>query len=280
MTGKIGNEVSHAWTDIEGGSGSAPWGGVFHVEWLTLYDLPFNQTLHIRNPINNNKPVKISRDGQELPTDIGAELSKMLDEGAATEARKRKTTGTEEESPQKKFKVEPEIKSVTQIEEKEQTAEKLRKSSHISPVRHVSPIRTLSPVRHSSRPSHSSDYSRGRSSHSEYDYYYGRSSRHIRSPPRERERSPRGGHPQHSLSHGSSRHFRRSPSPPPPPRRGDSLDLLNMTYEDYLSALNDKYRGWAQFNPMLSSSEMDYLSYMQWVQQQRIEFSKGRDRRM
>jgi len=52
-----------------------------------------------------------------------------------------------------------------------------------------------------------------------------------------------------------------------------------MTYEDYLSALNDKYR-WAQFNPMLSSSEMDYLSYMQWIQQQRIAFSKGRDRRM
>jgi len=125
MTGKIGNEVSHAWTNIEGGSGSAPWGGVFHVEWLTLYDLPFNETLHIRNPINNNKPVKISRDGQELPTDIGAELCKMLDDGAATEARKRKSTGTGDESPQKKAKVETDSKPVTtQTEEIEQTAEK------------------------------------------------------------------------------------------------------------------------------------------------------------
>jgi hypothetical protein len=60
MVSKIGKESTDVWS-FDGG---APWGGVFRVEWMTLYDLPFSDTLHIRNPLNNHKPVKISRDGQ------------------------------------------------------------------------------------------------------------------------------------------------------------------------------------------------------------------------
>lgn len=48
----------------EGSGKSNPWGRSFKVKWLRLYDLPFHKTLHLRNPLNDYKPVKISRDCQ------------------------------------------------------------------------------------------------------------------------------------------------------------------------------------------------------------------------
>ncbi len=41
-----------------------PWGCSFKVKWLRLNDLPFQKTLHLKNPLNDFKPVKISRDCQ------------------------------------------------------------------------------------------------------------------------------------------------------------------------------------------------------------------------
>eukprot|EP00241_Pyramimonas_parkeae_P015659 CAMPEP_0114307910 /NCGR_PEP_ID=MMETSP0059-20121206/17747_1 /TAXON_ID=36894 /ORGANISM="Pyramimonas parkeae, Strain CCMP726" /LENGTH=471 /DNA_ID=CAMNT_0001431457 /DNA_START=79 /DNA_END=1490 /DNA_ORIENTATION=+ len=57
-------------------------GGQFQIAWLRLFDLPFNQTLHLKNPLNDNKPVKISRDGQELPEALGRALVALLESGA------------------------------------------------------------------------------------------------------------------------------------------------------------------------------------------------------
>ena len=34
------------------------------------------------NPLNENKPIKISRDGQELPLALGLKLTRMFDERA------------------------------------------------------------------------------------------------------------------------------------------------------------------------------------------------------
>ena len=34
------------------------------------------------NPLNENKPIKISRDGQELPLPLGLKICRMFDEGA------------------------------------------------------------------------------------------------------------------------------------------------------------------------------------------------------
>jgi hypothetical protein len=62
MTSKIGKQLTNVWSE----DGGAHFGGVFSVEWITLFDLPFSDTLHIRNPLNNHKPVKISRDGQVI----------------------------------------------------------------------------------------------------------------------------------------------------------------------------------------------------------------------
>jgi hypothetical protein len=54
----------------------------FNVDWLRRFDLPFRSTEGVTNPLNDNKPVKISRDGQELPLPLGLKLCRMFDEGA------------------------------------------------------------------------------------------------------------------------------------------------------------------------------------------------------
>ncbi|XP_061655818.1 3'-5' RNA helicase YTHDC2 isoform X1 [Phyllopteryx taeniolatus] len=46
-------------------------GGVFSVEWICKESLPFQCTQHILNPLNDNKKVQISRDGQELAGQAG-----------------------------------------------------------------------------------------------------------------------------------------------------------------------------------------------------------------
>lgn len=44
--------------------------------------MPFTETEQLRNPLNEDKPVKISRDGQELPPDLGEALVQLFEEGA------------------------------------------------------------------------------------------------------------------------------------------------------------------------------------------------------
>lgn len=41
-------------------------GGVFKIDWLCKHDLPFSQTMCLRNTWNEDKPIKIGRDGQEI----------------------------------------------------------------------------------------------------------------------------------------------------------------------------------------------------------------------
>jgi len=62
--------------------GGAAVGGTFRVVWLRRYDLPFGATEHLTNPLNEGKPVKIGRDGQELPSDVGEALVALIEEGA------------------------------------------------------------------------------------------------------------------------------------------------------------------------------------------------------
>lgn len=54
----------------------------FNVDWVRRYDLPFRSTEGLTNPLNENKPVKISRDGQELPSPLGLQLCNMFDQEA------------------------------------------------------------------------------------------------------------------------------------------------------------------------------------------------------
>lgn len=62
MMSSIGWKRDDVWS--EGSSKGNPWGHSFKVKWLRLNDLPFHKTLHLKNPLNDYKPVKISRDCQ------------------------------------------------------------------------------------------------------------------------------------------------------------------------------------------------------------------------
>ncbi|KAG9287821.1 hypothetical protein G9A89_017416 [Geosiphon pyriformis] len=76
MTSDVGTVKHTSWTRVNESS----LGGNFQVRWLKIGNLPFEKTVHIRNPWNDSKPVKISRDGQELPVSIGAKLCDLFNE--------------------------------------------------------------------------------------------------------------------------------------------------------------------------------------------------------
>uniref|UniRef100_A0A1D1ZE10 Zinc finger CCCH domain-containing protein 45 n=2 Tax=Anthurium amnicola TaxID=1678845 RepID=A0A1D1ZE10_9ARAE len=58
--------------------GTAHYGRNFSMKWLKLGELSFYKTRHLRNPYNENLPVKISRDCQELEASIGEQLASLL----------------------------------------------------------------------------------------------------------------------------------------------------------------------------------------------------------
>lgn len=58
--------------------GTAHYGRNFRLKWLKLCELSFNKTRHLRNPYNDNLPVKISRDCQELEPSVGNQLACLL----------------------------------------------------------------------------------------------------------------------------------------------------------------------------------------------------------
>lgn len=51
---------------------------VFEVDWISRKELPFIMTSHLFNPLNEGKPVKIARDGQEIDERIGRELVNLF----------------------------------------------------------------------------------------------------------------------------------------------------------------------------------------------------------
>ncbi|KAL1521217.1 hypothetical protein AB1Y20_022766 [Prymnesium parvum] len=71
-------ESAQVWTAVDG---TQSWGGVFKVKWQTIYDLSFQSAIHLRNPLNENKPIKISRDGQEVEPSVGFAMARLFDEG-------------------------------------------------------------------------------------------------------------------------------------------------------------------------------------------------------
>lgn len=52
--------------------------GVFKLDWISRMELPFTKTTHLHNPWNENKPVKIGRDGQEIEPRCGEALCKLF----------------------------------------------------------------------------------------------------------------------------------------------------------------------------------------------------------
>ncbi|KAI9019819.1 YT521-B-like domain-containing protein [Hyaloraphidium curvatum] len=73
-------------TDVGGAAGfDVPWnkikvlGDNFQVNWLVKKDLPFERISDLKNAWNENKPVKISRDGQELTPEVAKQLIEAFD---------------------------------------------------------------------------------------------------------------------------------------------------------------------------------------------------------
>lgn len=60
------------------GVNSCPFRGLFYVDWICRNELSFNLTTHLYNPFNEDKPVKIARDGQEIDPRIGEELCRLF----------------------------------------------------------------------------------------------------------------------------------------------------------------------------------------------------------
>jgi hypothetical protein len=58
-------------------SAGNPWGSSFKVEWIKKERLPFWRTRNLRNPWNQDREVKVSRDGTELEPSVG---QRLLDE--------------------------------------------------------------------------------------------------------------------------------------------------------------------------------------------------------
>lgn len=57
--------------------------GPFRIRWITICDISFHRVAHLTNRLNEDQPVLIGRDGQEIDTDCGAALCKLIDESAA-----------------------------------------------------------------------------------------------------------------------------------------------------------------------------------------------------
>lgn len=60
-------------------------GGVIKIDWVCKKELPFTSTTHLYNPWNENKPVKIGRDGQEIEPKVAEELCRLFPEDTAVE---------------------------------------------------------------------------------------------------------------------------------------------------------------------------------------------------
>ncbi len=57
-------------------------GNTFTVEWQRRYNLPMSDANHLTNPWNEGQPVRIGRDGQEMPASVGKQLVDIIDRAA------------------------------------------------------------------------------------------------------------------------------------------------------------------------------------------------------
>lgn len=75
MESNIQNYQSQYWKDKD----MIKLGGVFKIRWLKQSELSFAKVGNYKNPLNNNDPIKKSRDTTELPPDMGYEISNMFE---------------------------------------------------------------------------------------------------------------------------------------------------------------------------------------------------------
>ena len=75
MDTNIQNYQSQYWKDKD----MIRLGGVFKIKWLKQTELSFVKCGNYKNPLNNNDPIKKSRDTTELPAQMGYEICNMFE---------------------------------------------------------------------------------------------------------------------------------------------------------------------------------------------------------
>ena len=58
--------------------------GAFYIRWITICDISFYHLVPLLNRLNEDQPVFIGRDGQEIDTETGATLCAHVDDKAAS----------------------------------------------------------------------------------------------------------------------------------------------------------------------------------------------------
>lgn len=85
LTGESRRDVPPISWVLPPGLSAKALGGVFKVDWICRKELPFNSTMHLYNPWNDGKPVKIGRDGQEIEPRVAEELCRLFPEDEGIE---------------------------------------------------------------------------------------------------------------------------------------------------------------------------------------------------
>jgi hypothetical protein len=76
MVSGIGSKSCSIWEKDSG-----KWGGLFYLEWICQKEVQFHKCHGMHNSYNENLPIKVSRDGQELEQAVAYKLCKILDQG-------------------------------------------------------------------------------------------------------------------------------------------------------------------------------------------------------
>jgi YT521-B-like domain len=74
MCSLVTSKIGYYWKNND----SIKLGGCFKIEWITTAFLSYSRVQNFINPLNNNEPVRKSRDTQELPSNIGKEICLMF----------------------------------------------------------------------------------------------------------------------------------------------------------------------------------------------------------
>jgi len=64
--------------NFPGWNQSHKWKGCFKISWLYIKDIPNREFRHLKNELNEGKPVPNSRDTQEVPFEVGQEVYKIF----------------------------------------------------------------------------------------------------------------------------------------------------------------------------------------------------------
>ena len=54
-------------------------GNTFRVDWRRRHDVVMSDANHLTNPWNEDQPVRIGRDGQEMPASVGKQLVDIIE---------------------------------------------------------------------------------------------------------------------------------------------------------------------------------------------------------